>query len=222
MKRIALIVFTMLTLVSCTSKNNANVSALFPQNELFEDMGDDYQTVNTRRSLADKIDSENHYTYSEPLPDRYQIALKEKVSISGLSLFPVYSFISEGANPNGLVQVMFHGTSEDTALCHSALSDVFADFSSAYGGGVSAYGFENTLSEFMKKPAEEQIEDINGKNRISLNGYWTVKESFSSNPRIDLIAKVGFSADNIDETNKRGCTLNVYYQLIEVKDWMNY
>jgi len=219
MKLVPAIFFILLTLVSCAPSKEAPVSALFPQTELAQDFGCDYITVDSRRSFADKIDYDNSYTYAEPLPDRYQFALNTPIGISNFPLTPVYSFVSTGGVPNGLVQVMFHGVTNDASLCLSALNLINGDFVAAYGQPRPMYGFEDTLSEFFAKPTEEQTKILSGDGRVTLNGYWTVKDNFTSEPRVDLIVKVSLSCDSVSESGERNYILDICYQLTEVKDW---
>ena len=110
----------------------------------------------------------------------------------------------------------------DASKYQEILQILSADFSNSYGDFRPMYGFEDTLSEFLKKPVDEQIKALEGDERIALNSYWTVKESIGENPRTDLIAKISFVIEENPETKKKAYTLDVTYRLEQVLDWLEW
>lgn len=232
---LALSLSLIILLSACAPAESRKLSAYFPDGEILEDIGADYDELNKLRSFEDRIDPEHPYTHKERLPDRYQFALSTPHTACGIDFTPVYSFMFTETPPNGFVQVMYlhHNYSAeagDAAKYQEILQTLSADFSNSYGDLRPMYGFEDTLSEFLKKPVDEQIKALEGDERIALNSYWTVKESIGENPRTDLIAKISFlSANDIDstginpiKTSDKQYGIWVYYTVEKVPDWLEW
>lgn len=205
-------------LCSCTAKP---LSSLFPDNEILSDMGKSYDAVNSVRDLESRVDYENPYTYPslDSIPGRYTCAVKSPVTVSNVEFTPVYSFISSDAPLSGLVEVFYNyngdSLSEEDFL--NVINQVHDDFYTAYGDLRPMYGFENDLADFLKLSEAEQLKKLNSENMLGLASYWTVKESFSSNPRVDLFAKLEIIVSA--SSGKKNYTINVRYVSDIVEDW---